>query len=345
MSEQAQDLTIDAAIDAIAALDDIEPEEAIEDVEDGAEADAEPDADIDDEDEDTATEEVEADAEDESDDPEEDPDADDEEEDSDEPDEPALEAPQFLDETAREQWNDLPREAQEMVLQHDKALVADYTRKTQAVAEERKAVQAQQEQLSGRIEKLGFVLTETEQRAQYYANVDWEAAAQQLSAEEYNQHKAAADRVFQEVQEQRQKMQAVEAEQFDAFVKEQTEIMPSVAEELGQKEFLSPDAGEKVWKPLGEYLVKSGFSEDDIRNADARMSVIARKAQLWDEYQAQKKDKPVLKPKRDAKSKGKPVRAGARASSSKRAPDKKRLERFKRTGNSQDAMELLKAFD
>lgn len=343
MSELAQDLSVDAAIDAIAALDDIEPEEAIEDVEDGAEAEA--NADIDDEDEDTAEEEVEADAEDEGDDPDEDHDADDEEEEADEPDEPALEAPQFLDETAREQWKDLPREAQEMVLQHDKALVADYTRKTQALAEDRKATEAQRQQLEGRIEKLGFVLTETEQRAQYYANVDWEQAAQQLSAEEFNQHRAAADRVFQEVNEQRQKLEAAEAEQFDAFVKEQTEIMPKVAEELGQTEFLSPDAGEKVWKPLGDYLVKSGFSEDDIRNADARMSVIARKAQLWDDYQAKKKEKPVLKPKRDAKSKGKPVRAGARASSSKRAPDKKRLERFKRTGNSQDAMELLKQFD
>ena len=342
MAEVQQDLTVDAAIEALTDME-YEPEEVIEDVEDGAEAE-EP-ADIDDvEEENTAEEEVEADAEDEGDDPEEDHDADDEEEESDEP-ETALEAPQFLDETAREQWNDLPREAQEMVLQHDKALIADYTRKTQAVAEERKTVQAQQEQLTGRIEKLGVVLTETEQRAQYYANVDWQQAAQNLSAEEYNQHKAAAEQTFRDAQEQRSKLEAAEAEQFDAFVKEQTEIMPKVAEELGEQAFLSPDAGEKVWRPLGEYLMKSGFSEDDVRNADARMSVVAWKALQWDEYQAKKKEKPVLKPKRDAKSRGKPVRAGARASSSKRAPDKKRLERFKRTGNTQDAMKLLEQFD
>ena len=53
-----------------------------------------------------------------------------------------LEAPQNWAEEVRSTFNNLPREAQEFMLKRDKEMTADYTRKTQEVAEQRKSFES-----------------------------------------------------------------------------------------------------------------------------------------------------------------------------------------------------------
>ena len=56
--------------------------------------------------------------------------------------EPPLEAPKNWSEDVRSKFNDLPRDAQEYMLKRDKEMTADYTRKTQEVAEQRKSFES-----------------------------------------------------------------------------------------------------------------------------------------------------------------------------------------------------------
>ena len=56
--------------------------------------------------------------------------------------EPPLEAPRNWSEDVRSKFNNLPRDAQEYMLKRDKEMTADYTRKTQEVAEQRKSYES-----------------------------------------------------------------------------------------------------------------------------------------------------------------------------------------------------------
>ena len=56
--------------------------------------------------------------------------------------EPPLEAPKNWSEDVRSKFKDLPRDAQEYMLKRDKEMTADYTRKTQEVAEQRKSFES-----------------------------------------------------------------------------------------------------------------------------------------------------------------------------------------------------------
>ena len=56
--------------------------------------------------------------------------------------EPPLEAPKNWSEEVRSKFKDLPRDAQEYMLKRDKEMTADYTRKTQEVAQQRKSFES-----------------------------------------------------------------------------------------------------------------------------------------------------------------------------------------------------------
>lgn len=324
----------DAAIAALAGGD--VPDEAQYDEEQYLEGDES-------EDEITAEAEVQTDAEEDGDDPETDPDADEDEE-SDEPEDPAIEAPQFLDEKERAAFAALPRAAQEMLLKHDKALVADYTRKTQALADDRKAVQAQRQQLDQVVSTFGEVIPDLERKVADWQKVDWPALARTRSAEEYNAYRAQYEADAKQLHQTRQQKAQAEQASFVTFVSEQGETLKKIAAEQAP-EFLKPDAGEKVLKPLQEYVKALGYSDDEIRWIGAQDMVIAYKAMKYDQMVSERKNKPALTLKPDARSTGKPVRPGAPASTSKRAVTKDIKQRFDKTGSKDLAIAMLQNLD
>jgi hypothetical protein len=314
-----------------------------EDISDEAQADASLPEDEQDEEID-AEAESQADAGEDGDDPEADPDAGDDEEEV-EP-ETAIETPQFLDEKERAAFAALPRAAQEMLLKHDKALVADYTRKTQAVSEERKAVQAQRQQLDRIVETFGTVIPEAEKELADWQRVDWVALAQKVDAETYNQYRAQAEASQKKVFTLRQQEAQAREATFSTHVDEQTKLLKELAADpvKGAPEFLKPDAPEKVWKPLFEYVKGLGYGEDEIRWIGAADAIVAYKAMRYDQMVKAGKT-PALTPKPDAKSNAKPVRAGAAASSSKRAVSKDVAQQFRKTGSTSLAISMLQDLD
>lgn len=320
--------------DAIAALqgDDVSAEapDAVLDEEEEQEIDAEA--------------ESQADAEDDEGDPESDP-ADVDDEDEVEP-ETAIETPQFLDEKERAAFAALPRAAQEMLLKHDKALVADYTRKTQALAEDRKATQAQRQQLDRVLETFGTVIPEAERELAEWQRVDWVSLAQKVDAETYNQYRASAEASQKKVFALRQQEAQAREATFTTHVEEQTKLLKDLAAdpEKGAPEFLKPDAPEKVWKPLLEYVKGLGYGEDEIRWIGAADAIVAYKAMRYDQLVKAGK-KPALTPKPDARSTAKPVRAGAAASTSKRAASQDIQKQFRKTGSTKLAISMLQDLD
>lgn len=320
--------------DAIAALSG-------DDVSDEAQVDGElPE---DEQDEIDAEAEFQADADDDSDDPETDPDADDDEE-SDEP-ETAIEAPQFLDEKERADFAALPRAAQEMLLKHDKALVADYTRKTQALADDRKAAQAQRTQLEQVVSRFGEVVPELEGKVNQWQNLDWPKLARQLTAEEYNAYRAQAESDVRKLNQVRQQKAQAEQASFQTFIDEQSKLLPDLATAQGVPELQDPKKRDAVLEPLFKYVKELGYEADEIRHIAAQDMVIAFKAMKYDQMVAQSKGRSALTPKPDAKSTGKPVRAGAASSTSKRAASRDVQKKFRQTGSTSLAIAMLQDID
>lgn len=328
-----------SAADAIAALSGVsdeapEAEEIVED-EDNEQEDDEIDAEAD----------VQADADEEGDDPEEDPDAD-EEEDDDEPAEPAIEAPQFLDEKMRADWSKLPREAQEMVLAHDKSLVADYTRKTQEVAAERKQVQAQRSQLDQIVSRYDEVLPEAEQKAREWQELNWVDLKANTTADQYLAYQAQAQQDIQKAVQIRNQRSQAEVESLNVHVQTEHAKLQEIARAQNAVELIQPEKAQAVTTELLNYVRSHGYQDDEIKYIGAQDMVMAYKAMKYDQMLANRKNpKPALTPKPDARTNAKPVRAGARASSSKRAASKDVAKSFQRTGDRNLAMELLKDID
>lgn len=326
-------LSVDAAVAALSAeniSEEAQVDETLPEEEQEEEIDAEA--------------ESQAAADDDSDDPETGPDADEDEE-SDEP-ETAIEAPQFLDEKEREAFAALPREAQEMLLKHDKAMIADYTRKTQALSEDRKFVQAQRQQLDSAIEILGQVIPEAEREVMKWQQIDWVDLARKVDAETYNQYRASAEQAHRNLAAMRQKETQAREATFTSHVQEQSRLLKELAAdpEKGAPAFLKPDAPEKVWKPLFEYVKAQGYDDDEIRWIGASDAIIAWKAMKYDQMVKAGK-KPALTPKPDAKSTGRPLRAGPAASSSKRSANTDVKKAFRKTGSTSLAVQLLEDLD
>lgn len=294
---------MDDAVDALGALDDdapfIEEEEkpkAEAATQDGAEGGEEIEAEADAstaEDDDDQGDPTEASAE------------DGEDAEKDEPDQPAIDPPQFLDATERETFKALPRAAQELILKHDKSLVADYTRKTQETAKQRKTLET-------RLEKIGEVLTEREQSLQEWDEVDWVELAGRVTAEEFNRYKAQMEKERREYSVLRNTKLEQEAENLREHNETELRALAEIAPELAD-----PKEGPKRRGELIAYLRDNeGFELDRLRWISAKELAIAADARKWREHQAslkaQKAAPPKLKPKPDAKSAGKIVKPAAR---------------------------------
>lgn len=277
---------------------------------------------------------------------------DDEDAEQDEPDLPAIDPPQFLDPSQRESFGALPREAQEMLVQHDKALVADYTRKTQEAARTRKEAE-------NRLGKLKDVRTEREQRIQDWKSVDWVQRQQELTLEaekqgvpfsevlkQINLERAQMDKEFKEFDELQKTISADEEETYAKHCAETRESL-----EVDAPHLLAPKTGDERRREILNFafdnLQRSGM---DAETAQERLKWLGAfewrildEALQWRTHKLQIEKKPVLKPKPDAKSTGRKVKPAARPSSSNK--QNKAVRRFSQTRSSQDAMAALLEID
>lgn len=240
--------------------------------------------------------------------------------------EAVIEPPKFLDATEREAFSSLPTEAKQILQRQSQLVDRHFTTKSQEIAHKSKVLDAQ-------LQQLGQVQSEREARLREWDEVDWQALSQQ-DPTAYVQHRAQYDAELQEYQQfQNQQAQAVSARQKQHAdeVKQQLQtVFP---------EALDPNKGRAMLTELQTELTRHGVTSERINGLSAIEIRLLYNGMRFEQAQA---NKPNLRPKSDAKTNAKPLKARGRASSSKRAS---KSDKFKRAPSRKNAMDALMDID
>ena len=223
---------------------------------------------------------------------------------------------------------------------------SDYTRKTQALAEERKAFQSEAEAIRAERAQYAELLPalKNQLQVQTEAEPDWDNLYNEDPIEA-----ARLERHWRKTHQERQaKLQAIEAEQrrvaeetakeqqraLSEYVQAERAKLPEVIPEWKDEGVMQSEA-----KELREWALNNGFSERDLSAlVQASHVSILRKAMLFD-----KGTKKVEKVKAQPKKVARIVRPGSSGSQlNTRSTDvKKASQRLARTGRIADAAALL----
>lgn len=242
------------------------------------------------------------------------------EEDSDEVDEteaaeetpalPAVEPPQHLKGNEREQFTKLTPEAQAIVANLAKNGEALVTKKSQELSQSR-------QQLEQRLEGLGDFVGEKESQLQYYENVDWVAAAQQLSPQEYQQHKAAHESLKAQVKEAKETQSRQEVEDHKTFVSERTNRLSELSESNPIAKALTDSKdGISRQKEVFAYMHENGMERDTLLWVPAEGLTMAYKAMMYDRANKKAKELPTKQSAKPNKPAPKTVKATSSAQGS-----------------------------
>lgn len=184
-------------------------------------------------------------------------------------------------------------------LRKERMLKADYTRKTQAVAEERRALEARKSEIdqhaTAQREYIADLakLHNVDEQLQSYQKVDWDRLYAE-DRDQYDSHwrrmtllKDQRQTLASQVNEKEQKRQS---EAHVATQKRYEEASTILARDI-------PGWGPQIVGEIEKYGVTQGYSQRDLieRAADARDVKILNKARLYDELIAkqQKAQKPL----------------------------------------------------
>lgn len=216
-------------------------------------------------------------------------------------------------------------------------LQADYTRKTQEVAEQRKQVEAEREQLKQLAEVQQSNLQEyanlmaLDSQLQKFQQVDWNALYDQDPAEFVrlketyrdlqDTRSGLANNIVAKQQQQMQEQQA-------NYAKIVEQGRATLAKEI-------PNWNPTLAKEIADYGIKKlGFNEQEVSSViDPRVVKMLHKAYLYDQLQAKK---PVAAKK--VENLPKVAKPGSMANTTKTKSDvEKAYSRMKRTGSIEDA--------
>ena len=228
-------------------------------------------------------------------------------------------------------------------LQKGYSRTQDYTRKTQQVAEARKAAEAELQAVRAEREQYAQLLGALSEQVKAAAEpqIDWDRLyredpieyVRQREVMRENKEKAAAIQAEQQrlaeiaQQEQMQRFQAVKAKEAQALI----EAIPSWKDPAKAK-------AEKAM--LVEFGQKMGFTPQELGNIfDHRVVLALRKAALYDQMQAKRQGiKPVTN---NGPKPAKPGAAGRVSQMSDSVRAKQRLAKTGRVEDAASAIELL----
>lgn len=228
-------------------------------------------------------------------------------------------------------------------LQKGYSRTQDYTRKTQALAEQRKAAEAEFEQVRQERAYYAQMLNALqEQLSQQEPQPDWDALYQENPMEWVRQRE-----LFREKQE---KLQAVQSEKQRLAAIQQQEEAKAMQERLVEEakklvevipEWKDAKRANEERTKLVETAKRVGFSDADLENImDHRALIVLRKAALYDELMGKKGQiKPV--PAKGPKL-AKP--GSATSKPGKRSDAQAAQERLARSGSIHDAAAAFDAF-
>jgi len=222
---------------------------------------------------------------------------------------------------------------------------ADYTRKTQAIAEARKA--AEVEMVQAREERQRYAQTlqvlEAQLRSAQPPDIDWDKLYQENPLEWVRQRELVRTRQEQQawVDNQRRALaekQALEEQQAAEQTLESERA--KLLERLPEWRDATKARAEKA-KIVSYATERLGFTADEISDLyDARAVLALRKAMLYDELMTRQKD---LRPK--IQQKARPMKAGVSVPvTSKSVKSRDALSKLQRSGSTRDAAALFEQF-
>jgi len=220
---------------------------------------------------------------------------------------------------------------------------ADYTRKSQQLAEQRRAVE--QEAAAARAEREHYQRTLQQMQQQLAAQQEQEPDWDRLYAEnpteaprierQWRVRKEQQERLVQEQQRVMALQQQEQAEQLRQYVEENRQKLPELI-----PEWTDPKVATQERTGIRDTLLESGFADEEIAQIyDARVMPLVRDAWL---YRQQKAKREALRPA--APKKGpKPAapRAASSPAESKQKSIRSQRQRLRQTGSVDDAAAIL----
>ena len=233
-------------------------------------------------------------------------------------------------------------EVDEEELKKGYSRTADYTKKTQAVAEERKRVEA--ERAEARAERAAYAenlarVQEALQALTPAREPDWMELQGQMTPEEFTKHYATWKANASNLEKVKAEQARVRELQEKDFEQARATRLMQEKERLEEAvpDLKDPEKGKVLRQDLMDYAKSVGFTDDDLAAVeDHRPLVLLHKARLWDEHQ---KNRPKVEEKVDR------ALGALKPTGAKPAPKQKVVDalksRLSTSGSQDDAAELL----
>ena len=225
----------------------------------------------------------------------------------------------------------------------------DYTRKTQALSEEKKAfseveaaVLQERAQYAEALPMLAQQIQQSvEQEPDWDTLYDTDPALAAKAESQWRKQLEQKQQQLQAVHAEQQRMQQLEqqraAQMQSRFVEEQRQILPDVIPEWRDAKVAAQEAGE-----IRDFLLQSGFQEADIDGMNSAVVVKMARLAMLQARGANRADKAKAKPK-PAKG-SKTMRAGSRGTQPRpKNVVREAQQRLKSTGRVNDAAAAIKA--
>jgi hypothetical protein len=228
-------------------------------------------------------------------------------------------------------------------LQQGYSRTQDYTRKTQQIAETRKAVEAEAAAIRAEREQYAQLLGALQQQLESAGEqpVDWDRLYAEDPIEWVRQRELARDKQEKQaaIQSEQQRLSQLTAQQRTEELKA---TLAKESEALIQAipEWKDANKAKAEKALLIEFGQKVGYSEDELKNVfDHRAVITLRKAALYDQMVSKRKDiKPVVN---NGPRPVKPSAAGRVSSTTEGTRAKQRLAKTGRVDDAAKAIELL----
>ena len=220
----------------------------------------------------------------------------------------------------------------------------DYTKKSQALAEQRKAIEAERSHLeyvkqerqayAQKLQALDSFLTQQHQGVDLEVLKETDPIGYAVAVAEQSQREKQLAVVRNEQQRIAQQQQSEQQASLQAHLRTESEKLVSLIPELATPQ------GDAVRKQIRDYAKSVGWSDQELSSVyDSRAVMTLYKAMKYEQLQ---KSKPELNKK--LQSAPKMMRSGTSVPQAKSSQDKQVMQRLRETGKVQDAARAFERF-
>jgi len=224
-------------------------------------------------------------------------------------------------------------------------LGADYTKKTQEVAELRKANEAERQAIeeskrvrdtyAQRLQAIEQFLTQGDSQEDLAVMKENDPIGYAVKVAEMTEKKEQLNALRAEQQRIAQQQQAEQSQAMQNFVAQEAQKLAQVLPEFSDK-----TKGEQVRNEIRNYGKSVGYTDNELAQVyDSRHVITLHKAMLYDKLQ---KSKPSVKKK--VAEAPKMVKSGTKVKQSVSDAQKKQMARLRQTGKKEDAAALFENF-